>query len=252
MTKLDIVIPAHNEEDRIGPTLAAYRSRFSDPEVRFLVALDSCEDATAEIVERNRQEDPRVEGHSYPKLGKGGVIRETFRQCGGDLIAFVDADGATPPGELAVLVETAQHADAAIASRRHPGSVVPGRNSYKREAASTVFAWMVRRFFGLPFLDTQCGAKVIRRDAIERILPLLTARDFVFDVDLLYLAHQLGYRVVEVPTIWFDKPGSRVDLSGDAGKMARSLLRLRLDHLLTPLEPSARKEVLADHKTRAA
>lgn len=249
---LDIVIPAHNEEDRIGPTLSAYRARFAEPGVRFIVAMDSCEDATAAIVDAHAAEDPRVESLEYPKLGKGGVIREAFRRCDADLIAFVDADGATPPGELATLVRTAEHADGAIASRRCPGSIVPGRSTFSREAASAVFAWMVRALFGLPFLDTQCGAKVIRRDVVDRLLPFLTARDFLFDVELLYLAHRMGYRVVEVPTIWFDKPGSRVQLSSDAAKMARSLLRLWIDHLLSPLEAAPAGDRSVGRGTRAA
>jgi glycosyltransferase involved in cell wall biosynthesis len=234
--ELDIVIPAHNEEHRIDPTLLDYRLAFPDPGVRIKVALDDCQDATRSIVERHIIEDPRIELHLYPKLGKGGVIQETFHRCGGELIAFVDADGATPPAELARLVETARHADGAIASRRHPTSVIEGRRGLPRAAASTLFAWLVQRLFRLPYRDTQCGAKVLRRDVLDHLLPFLTARDFLFDVDLLLVAHRLGYRMVEVPTIWIDRPGSRVRLTRDSSRMAWSLLRLWVDHLLSPLE----------------
>src|SRR4051812_2136899 len=103
--------------------LAAYRSRCADPDVRFLAALDWCTDGTAEIVAAHADEDPRVQMFRYPKLGKGGVIMETFRHCDGDLIGFVDADCATPPLELMRLVDSIDEADGAIATRRHPAPV---------------------------------------------------------------------------------------------------------------------------------
>jgi glycosyltransferase involved in cell wall biosynthesis len=98
--RLDIVMPAHNEEARIGRTLSIYRDACPDPETRFLVAMDDCRDRTADIVQAHADEDDRVELFDYPKLGKGGVIAETFRRADADLVGFVDADGATPPEEL--------------------------------------------------------------------------------------------------------------------------------------------------------
>ena len=93
-------MPAHNEQDRIDRTLRAYRAACPHAGVRFLVALDSCTDATPQIVARHAHEDGRVRAFSYPKLGKGGVIAETFGRSDADLVGFVDADCATPPREL--------------------------------------------------------------------------------------------------------------------------------------------------------
>ena len=118
--RLDIVMPAHNEEDRIDRTLRAYRAACPDDGVRFLVALDSCTDRTPEIVHAHEREDDRVRSFEYPKLGKGGVIAETFARSDAELVGFVDADGATPPRELLRLADAARHTDGAIASRRHP------------------------------------------------------------------------------------------------------------------------------------
>ena len=233
---LDIVIPAHNEEARIGPTLAAYRSAFPNPDTRFLVALDRCSDGTAELVRRHAAEDPRVELHSYPKLGKGGVLIETFRRCRADLVGFVDADGATPPSEFARLIAATHRTDGAIASRRHPSSILPVPRDRSRRISSAGFAALVRILFGMPYRDTQCGAKVIRRPALERVLPLLSSRDLVFDVDLLLTATKLGFDIVEVPTVWIDRPGSRVDLGHDIRRMATSLLRLWIHQRVLPPE----------------
>jgi glycosyltransferase involved in cell wall biosynthesis len=234
--RLDIVIPAHNEEARIGPMLAAYRSRCTDPDVRFLAALDWCTDGTEDVVAAHAEEDPRVRMFRYPKLGKGGVIMETFRHCDGDFIGFVDADCATPPPELLRLVDAVEEADGAIATRRHPAAVLPVRRPRARGIASAGFAFGIRRLFGLPYDDTQCGAKVFRRPAVERLLPLLSARDFLFDVDLLVVARHLGMQVVSVPTIWIDREGSRIRAGADARRMAASALQLWLRHRVLPVE----------------
>jgi glycosyltransferase involved in cell wall biosynthesis len=235
--RLDIVIPAHNEERRIGPTLDAYRAGCPDPRCRFLIGLDACIDATAAIVEAHARRDERVVKFEYPKLGKGGVIMETFRHCDADLVAFVDADCATLPNELLRLAQAASQFDGAIASRRHPAALLPARRPLARRLMSAGFAIGVKRMFGLPFTDTQCGAKVMRRDVVQRVLPLLSSRDLLFDVDLLLTARALGYRVVEVPTIWIDREGSRVRVASDAKRMAFSLLRLWLHHHVLPIEP---------------
>lgn len=233
--RLDVVIPAYNEERRIGATLEAYRAGCPDPAVTFLVALDGCSDATAAIVRAHAETDPRVRLIEFPKLGKGGVLMEAFRRCSGDLIGFVDADCATPPREFMRLAEVAHHVDVAIASRRHPAAVLPVRRPLARRITSAGFAAFTRRLFGLDVRDTQCGAKVLRREVVERSVPLMSSRDFLFDVDLLLVARALGYRIAEVPTVWIDQAGSRVDAVADARRMAVSSLRLWLHHRVLPV-----------------
>jgi glycosyltransferase involved in cell wall biosynthesis len=224
--RLDIVIPAHNEEHRIGRMLAGYCRRLRDPEVRFVVALDACTDGTESIVRRQMQHDPRVSVLSLPKLGKGGVIREAFTRSDAELVGFVDADGATPPAELLRLARAARHSDGAIASRRHPAAVLPVSRSVPRRLASAGFAMSVRRLLGLPYFDTQCGAKVLRRESVERILPRLTHSDLSFDVDLLLAAREQRQHIVELPTVWIDREGSRVHALHDTRRMGGSLLKL--------------------------
>jgi glycosyltransferase involved in cell wall biosynthesis len=224
--RLDIVMPAHNEEHRIDRTLREYRAACPRPDVRFLVALDSCTDATADIVGSHADRDHRVRRFDYPKLGKGGVIAETFRRSDADLVAFVDADCATPPRELLRLADVAAQTDGAIASRRHPAAVLPARRPLLRRITSAGFAFGVRRLMGLPYRDTQCGAKVLPRRVVDDVLPRLAARDLLFDVDLLAAANELGFEVVEVPTVWIDQEGSRVSAVSDSRKMGTSLVRL--------------------------
>ena len=235
--RLDLVIPAHNEEHRIGRTLDAYRAQIG-PDTRVTVALDRCTDATADAV-RGHLEDSRIRLLEFPKLGKGGVLMEAFRYCDAELVGFVDADCATPPREIDRLAEAAHEADGAIASRRHPAAVLPAARPLSREVSSAGFAFGVQRLFRLPFSDTQCGAKVFHRDVVEAALPLLSSRDFLFDVDLLLTARHLGYDIREVPTVWIDQEGSRVSALQDAKRMAASAMRLWLHHRVLPVDRPA-------------
>jgi glycosyltransferase involved in cell wall biosynthesis len=238
--RLDLVFPAYNEERRIDDTLVAYRAELTSPDVRFLVALDGCEDATAAVVDRHAEADPRVGWIAFPKLGKGGVLAEAFRSSAGgdaDMVAFVDADGATPPAELLRLVKAVEGgADAAIASRRHPAALALGPKPWARRLTSSGFAFGVRRLFAVPFADTQCGAKVARSELVRRVAPLLSARDFLFDVDLLHTSRSLGFRVAEVPTVWVDQAGSRVRPVRDGARMLGSSLSLWLHHRMIPID----------------
>jgi hypothetical protein len=103
---------------------------------------------------------------------------------------------------------------------------LPRARSRLRRATSAGFAFGVRRLLGLSYRDTQCGAKVLRRDAAERILPRVKSRDLLFDVELLLAAREIGQRIAEVPTVWIDQDGSRVDPVADTRKMSMSLFRL--------------------------
>jgi len=238
---LEIVIPAHNEQHRIGRTLTAYRNELRAPDLRLTVALDDCTDSTADIVAQHAGQDSRVRAIAYPRLGKGGVLTESFRSSDADVMAFVDADCATPPSEIPILTETlvATGADIAIASRWHPSSVLPRPRSIGRHIASAGFSRAVRTVFSLPFRDTQCGAKVLTRQAAHRVMPLLSSRDFVFDVDLLVTACALNLKIAEVPTVWIDQDGSRVRLLHDTTRMAASLARLWLQHRVVPVKMPA-------------
>lgn len=246
--RLDIVMPAHDEEDRIGPVLEAYRRAIADPDTRFLVAMDGCSDATPDIVDAQRRVDPRVVPLAFPRMGKGGVLAEAFRRADGDLVGFVDADGATPPSEFVALARAAASADGAIASRRHPAAVLPGARPAGRRVASAGFATMIRGLFHLPFADTQCGAKVFRRDALDRALPHLSSRGFLFDVDLLHVMDQLGFEVVEVPTVWTDRAGSKLALAKDARRMGLAAVALWLQRVATPV-PSTAPDVVVGTPT---
>jgi glycosyltransferase involved in cell wall biosynthesis len=244
--RLDLVLPAHDEERRIGPTLERYRAAFPDGSTRFVVALDGCRDGTAGVVGAHAADDHRVVLHEFPKLGKGGVLMEAFRRCDAEVVGFVDADGATPPADLRRLVDAVAggRADLAIASRRHPAAVTPARRALARRLTSSGFAATTRTLFGLPYADTQCGAKVLARRVVDAALPLLSSRDFLIDVDLLVVADRLGFRTLELPAIWIDRSGSKLHAVADGKRMLASALRLWLHHRVLPLPTDDTRDVV--------
>jgi hypothetical protein len=90
--------------------------------------------------------------------------------------------------------------------------------------------------------DTQCGAKVMKRHAVEKIHSSLRIADMAFDINLLYALKHAGFKVLEVPTEWTDKVGSKVTLFRTSLTMFLSAVRIRLIYSpiynwLRPLRP---------------
>lgn len=225
--RYSIIIPAHNEEQRIEKTLQAYAPEFADSEI--IVVLNGCTDRTLEIVDRLARTYTNI---SYvdvgEAVGKGGAVRIGFLLAGAPVVGYVDADGATDAHEMRRLCGLLQGDDAIIASRWLPGSDVHVEQPLKRRIASRTFNSLVRLIFGLHFSDTQCGAKVFRADALASILPVVETANFAFDVDLLYELRRAGKKLREVPTIWRDVDGSQVKLVVSSIRMLAALIRLRL------------------------
>jgi hypothetical protein len=176
-------------------------------------------------------------------IGKGGALIEGLKLAPlADLIGYVDADGATSPKALHDLVKLHDKADCVIGSRWIKGAVLHQSQTGRRQFASRVFHGIVEALFWMHIRDTQCGAKVMRRAAVEKIHSALRIADMAFDINLLYALKRAGCRILEVPTEWTDKMGSKVVLGRTSLTMLLSVIRLRLIYsplykLLRPLRP---------------
>jgi dolichol-phosphate mannosyltransferase len=223
--RYSIVIPAYNEEKRIGQLLQS----LSDPQAEFIFVCDGT-DRTPEVIEKFSREHPdlTVRCLTYTqRLGKGGGVYEGFRAATTPLIGFMDADNSTEYSEMIRLIDLIGDYGGIIGSRHMPDSTVEIHQPLSRRFQSRLFNHIIRLLFGLQFYDTQCGAKVFRKDAIDRILPDLHARGFEFDVELLWHLRRAGLQILEVPVVWNDAGDSRLQTS-DAFSMLFTLLRLRL------------------------
>jgi glycosyltransferase involved in cell wall biosynthesis len=245
-----LLIPAYNEERRISPVLAAYAEFFHrhyPGKVRILVVLNGCRDDTIGVVRAAEQKFLSVTHLEFPDpIGKGGALIEGLKLAPlADLVGYVDADGATPPAAFLDLVNrvAAAEADCVIASRWLPGAKISHAQPQKRRFASRLFHMFVQGFFWMDIRDTQCGAKVMRRQAVEAIHAKLRLADLAFDVNLLYSLKRAGFSVKEVPTEWHDQTGSHVVFNLRTSlNMLLSLVRLRLVYSpfyrwLRPLRP---------------
>lgn len=226
---LSIIIPAHNEERRLGATLRALRLEFPGDEL--IVVANACTDGTSRLVSGLAANDPNLRLIDLPaKLGKGGSVRLGFHVATGDVVAFTDADGSTPPAELRRLVGYLDGADCVVASRWSKGAVILVHQPPLRRFLGRGFNFIVRLLFGLRIADTQCGAKVFRRAAVEEVIEEVETADFAFDVDLLVQLRKRGGLIREIPTVWQDCEGSTVNLAVAVPKMLASIVRLRLFH----------------------
>jgi glycosyltransferase involved in cell wall biosynthesis len=246
-SSLLLLIPAYNEQDRIGPVLRDYATYFEKHytgKFQLVVVLNGCLDDTIGVVRSVAAEHPCISALEFPApIGKGGALIEGLRLAPlADLIGYVDADGATAPRAFHELTDLSGKADCVIGSRWMPGSVLHQAQTNKRQFASRVFHFIVQLLFWMNIRDTQCGAKVMHRSAVEKIHGALRIADMAFDINLLYALKRAGCTILEVPTEWTDKMGSKVVLGKTSLTMLLSVLRLRLVYspfyrLLRPLRP---------------
>jgi len=245
-----LLIPAYNEERPIEPTLREYAHFFRrhyQGKFRLVVVLNGCRDDTLGVVTRVATDFPEVSALNFPEpIGKGGALIEGLKLAPAtDLIGYVDADGATGPKAFFELVHLTAQADCVIGSRWLPGAVLHQSQSTLRRLFSRVFHVIVQAmFWRMNIQDTQCPAKVMRRPAVEEIHSALRIADLAFDVNLLVALKRAGFRILEVPTEWTDKIGSKVtqSLLRSSLVMFLSVVRLRLIYSpcykwLRPLRP---------------
>jgi glycosyltransferase involved in cell wall biosynthesis len=239
--KISIIIPAYNEEKRIGKTLESYLKYYNDHyenNYELLVVLNGCRDNTEAVVKSFQHDNPALQYIVFAgAIGKGGAIKEGLKIAKGDLIGFTDADNSTRPEilhRLFAVIELVPDIDCAIGSRRLPGSVVKNKPK-SREAISWGFNTGVNLLFNLGIKDTQCGAKVLRRELVQKVIPSLTISNMAFDVNILVDIKNVGGTVLEIPIEWEDADGSTIRKPFKTSvAMAFSVIRLRL--MYSPLK----------------
>ena len=224
-TNVSLVVPAYNEEKRIATMLSQYCSYFPDSEI--IVVCDGA-DNTQNIVKSLSKDNKNIKLlHFNNRVGKGGAIIEGFKIATGDIIGFVDADESVKPSQVIAMIDELSSADGMIASRHLNDSKIIVKQPLKRRFASKCFNLFVRLVFGLPFKDTQCGAKIFKKEAIAGILSELVSTGFEFDVELLWKLKKNGYKIVEYPIEWSHSEGSGFSLKS-APSMIMSLIGIQL------------------------
>jgi len=232
---LSIIIPAFNEEKRLGRTLdkvqGFLKGRAYSAEV--IVVDDGSRDATVALVKDRQREWPELKLiENGANRGKGFSVRAGALASQGAQVLFSDADLSTPIEEYDTLVGFLSGARSlTIASRDIKGSRVERHQAWYRESMGKIFNRIIRLLTHLPFKDTQCGFKLFTREASREIFSRLTIERFAFDVETLWLAKKLSIPVKEVPVRWINDPASRVDPIRDSAQMLGDVVRIRWNDL---------------------
>ncbi len=225
---LTVVLPAYNEEARLGPSLdelfgylhrRGHVGRDGRPGaeelplgIGVLVVDDGSTDGTVALV-RARPEFAAgdLKLLEVPHGGKGAAVRAGMLAAKGELVVFADADMATPPDELVLLVEALATADAAYGSRIQPdGSDMRKSQPAWRRALGKTFHALASAWVAGPVEDTQCGFKGFRREVARDVFARQRITSIVFDVELIFLVRKRGYSAAVVPIRWADRRGSRM------------------------------------------
>lgn len=235
--KVSIIMPAYNEEKRIGETLNKYSIYFNSLKNRnilnyeILVVINGTTDKTEEVVKLIKKKNNTIRYLNLEKGDKGYAVIEGFKNAlkrNNELIGFVDTDMATSPESFYRLIKEIEGYDCAIASRWVKGSIIKTKQTSLRRIMSISFNFLVRSLFLMPYKDTQCGAKLFRRKIIESIINEIGITRWAFDVDLIYRIRKKGFRIKEAPTIWEDKKNSKLNISKVPFEMFAGIVRLRL------------------------
>jgi glycosyltransferase involved in cell wall biosynthesis len=194
-------MPAHNLADTIADNLGKVHATL-DGRVPFeIVAIDDgSADRTADGIRRAAAHLPSVRPVLLESnFGKGGALRQGFEASRGTHVLLLDADLDLPPDQALGFfsVMARERADIVIGSKLHPRSVLS--YPWHRRLASTLYFWLVKALIGLPVRDTQTGMKLFRREPLEWAFARMLVKQFAFDLEVLAIVHERGYRIAEAP-----------------------------------------------------
>ena len=233
---VSIVIPAFNEEQRIGDSLTKIIRYFRQKKVSFeiIVVDDGSGDRTVEVCKEKMSTVSHKILVNGRNRGKGFSVRQGVFAAGGKIILFTDADLSTPIEEFDKLVKGLEGGDDMVfGSRALQSSQVELHQSWFRETMGRVFNAITNQlvFRGIYVHDSQCGFKAFKRAVAQRLFERQRLDSFCFDVEVIYLAQKMNYRISEIGIRWVNSPESKVRIFTDSLRMLIDLFRIRILHL---------------------
>jgi dolichyl-phosphate beta-glucosyltransferase len=228
---LSLVIPAYNEQARLPYTLSQIEAYVCAEAIdcEVIVVDNGSQDATSAVVQQATASFPRLRLIRTDRRGKGCAVRTGTLAARGDVVLFADADLSWSVDDLSRFVAIVDASSpVVIGSREGLGSRRIGEPFY-RHLMGRVFNRVVQTLAVPGIEDSQCGFKAFSADAARAIFSRQRIDGFGFDVEVLYLARRLGYRVRVVPLHWEHKENSRVGPIRDTLGMLSDVLRVRFN-----------------------
>jgi glycosyltransferase involved in cell wall biosynthesis len=235
MPKYSIIIPAYNESARLGATLDSVSKyiRAQQWDAEIVVVDDGSRDNTAELVREQTKFNPAVRLIENPgNRGKGYSVRNGMLNAGGEILLFTDADlSARIEESHKLFAAISAGADVAIGSRWLQPDLQAHRQSLVRQFYGRTFNLILRILLGLKLKDTQCGFKAFSRSAAQKLFSMQTIEGWGFDAELLFLATRSRLKIKEVPVVWSDAVGTRINPLRDGLHMMAEVLTIRWNAL---------------------
>jgi len=231
-TYISVVIPAYNEERRISKTLKIISDFFAGTQYSYeiLVVDDGSTDKTAQKVKDLHLKKVRVLSYKINR-GKGYAVNYGVSRAGGEFILFADADNSTPFEQIESLLANAAGKDVIIGSRYLPGSNIKIKQPLSRRFGARFGNLLIRSILLPKIKDTQCGFKIFRKKAAREIFSRQTIWRWGFDIEILYIAKKLRYKIKEVPIEWLNDEGSKVQSPLVFLSTLGELFRIKLNSL---------------------
>jgi len=226
---LSIILPAHNEETRLPETLIHIENfvKTQSYSVETVIVENGSSDKTLEIAAIYAAGHKGVLVIHEDRPGKGLAVKQGMLAASGKYRFFCDVDFSMPIDQIPrFLPPQLEGVEIAIASREAKGAVRYDEPFFRHFVgrAFNMVVWVL----ALPGIkDTQCGFKCFSAEATEKLFPLQTINGWAFDVEILAIARQLGYKIVEVPVPWYYQPQSKVNVVKDFVLTVQELLKVR-------------------------
>jgi len=215
---LTVVVPTYNEAENL-PKLVSALFSLPLPELSILVVDDNSPDGTGQLADTMANETSgRVcVLHRPGKLGLGTAYISGFRKAlenGAQAVAQMDADFSHPPEKLVELAAALQDCDVALGSRYIPGGRLDEQWPFWRKALSSFGNIYARTILGLPMHDVTGGFRMWRRETLLGMpLERVRSNGYIFQVEMAYVAHSLGYTFKEIPFYFADRRWGKSKMS---------------------------------------
>jgi dolichol-phosphate mannosyltransferase len=221
-TDISVIIPVYHNPSRMSATLEHITTSPDFAGAEIIVTIDDDLDA----LDIASKFDGVIIDYSDVRRGKGGAILSAIEKSTRPMVGFIDVDLPIRIDALKVMYGMLGPYDVVIASRRAPQSVITSKPPLWRCIAGRVFNFMVRRMFNMGVYDTQCGAKVFKRDAVMSVLHDMHEKGWIWDLELLIRLKRKSYTIFEYPADWSQNGKSVLNFS-DVKNIFSALMRMR-------------------------
>lgn len=210
---LSVVIPAFNEEKRIGKILEAAKNYLASQsfDYEIIIVDDGSTDATAKVANSLAKDFKNffiIKNET--NQGKGAAVKKGMLKAQGIYRLFADADDSTPFGEFAKFLPWLEKFEVIIGSRAIKDSQVDQPQSWPKVWLGRLGNKIICQFLKLNISDTQCGFKCFSAAAAQEIFSRQVVKGWGFDIEDLVLAQKLGLKIKEIGIKWVNDKNSKV------------------------------------------